>query len=138
MPFSCPFLATENGDIIALSEGLNDCISDRDLDEGQSEFPDLIDEYKSASCCLFLVLFWQQKMVKLVLSKGVSGRLPDLVEEVGYFDEGQTEFQKLFPNHCRRKKVTLEQAQFCQHFCLRPFLYFAYFSIAMGKLFYST
>ena len=40
---------------------------------------------------------------------------------------------KLFLNHCRRKEVTLAHAQFCYHFCLRPFLYFTYFSIAMGS-----
>ena len=28
-----------------------------DLHESQTEFPDEIEEYKSASCCFFLVLF---------------------------------------------------------------------------------
>ena len=52
---------------LALSEGVNGrlpqiyCLPNHvgDLDEGQSEFPGTtIDEYKSASCCLFLVLFF--------------------------------------------------------------------------------
>ena len=47
---------------LALSEGVNGRLPDLDLDEGQLEFPGTtIDEYKSASCCLFPVLFGDQK-----------------------------------------------------------------------------
>ena len=45
---------------------------------------------------------------------------------------------KLFLNHCRRKKVTFAHVQFCNHFCLHPFLYFTYIRIAIGSfLWYS-
>ena len=89
--YSCSFLATKNGKIATtLIEGVSGHLPDRDLDEGQSKFPDtMIDEYKSTSCCLFLVLFLQPKKAKLALSEGVCSCLPD---HVGDLDESQSEF----------------------------------------------
>ena len=80
------FWRLKSGEIIALSEGLNDRIPDLDLDEGLSEFPGPIDEYESASCCLFLVLFLATENGEIrVLSEGLNDHLPDRD-----LDEGQS------------------------------------------------
>ena len=50
---------------LALSEGVNGHLPDRDLDVGQPEFPDQMDEYKSVSCCLLLDPFLATKLGKI-------------------------------------------------------------------------
>ena len=75
-----------------------------------------ISRQDDASCCFFLS-FFQAKNGKISWSKKISEQVKP----------------KLFLNHCRRKEVTSAHAQFCYHFCLRPFLYLTYFSIAMGS-----
>ena len=61
-----------------LSGGVSGHLLGRDLNEGHSKFPDPIYEYKSVSCCLFLVLFFTTKNGEItsVLSEGVGGCLP--------------------------------------------------------------
>ena len=81
--FFLSFLATKNGKISAVWRVFTRPLWD--LDEGQSEFPDLVNEYKSTSCCPFSVT--KNGEITLALSERVSRCLPawDL-------DEGQSEF----------------------------------------------